>query len=294
MAERKAGRAKSQEKSPVESEVKEAFKTTLADQGAKLPLGVLKDGRISKNFSVKKWRTRDEIELGEKVPQNASLGQHVTLVVANMCSVVGPYNFGEMSDEERELAIRGMYMADVFYIYTYLRRQTMGNKLHLDITCSKQGCGVQFPYAGNLDTIEVSAVEDIDSILWQYKLIEPVEIRREKVTHFQMAYPKWDLMFEAADVTNQAMLKAMTIRATIVGLNDSNEPVMLTTEEIFDMGKRDFEQIQEALNDNFYGPKMAVAGECTKGVCSKYKTGGHPFLYPINWRYEDFFGASSR
>lgn len=302
MSERKAGRARnrSAEKPEQETSVEEAsrgaYRTTLGERGPKLPIGILsKEGAtVHTSFDVKPWKTKDERALGDLIAPDANMADHVSAVVANMTTQLGPHDMVNMKPEERDLAVRMMYVADVFYVYAYLRRRAMGNKLRLNITCPRQGCGVEFPYTGMIDTIDVMAVDDIDDILWTYELEEPIEIRKVKVERFQMGYPKWSVMHEAKGTTNQADVKAITIRGSIVGINDEQTPVSLTANEIDELSKIDFEQIQEGINDHYMGPKMGIEGECSPAVCSKYKRGGYKFMYPINWRYQDFFAASSR
>lgn len=298
--ERKAGRVTKSaitEHPEVEETPQEApegpkgrFKTTMEDMGPRLPVGILSGSTLHKDIVVKRWTTKEERELGGLIPSKANLAEHVSIVVGNMCSKLGPYDLDSMKPEQKSVAISTMYMADVFYAYAWLRRRAMGNKLRVEITCPR--CEEKFPYVGLLDTIDVMAVEEIDSILWTYKLEEPIEIRRKTATHFQMAYPKWTTIEQAKGSTNEAYVKALTILGTIVGLNDDQEPVALTMQEIDEMSKLDFEQIQEGVNTHFLGPKMAIEGKCMRPACAR--NGGTSFVFPINWRYQDFFGATSR
>lgn len=271
--------------------------TTMAEYGDKLPIGILdSDGRLHKDIVTKTWKTRDDRELGKKIAPDANLVEHVPLVVANMCSRLGPHNMDTLDDAHKSVILSTMYLADVFYVYTLLRAKTMGPRLSLNVSCPRAGCGVEFPYVGDLNTIEVAAVavDDIDAIMWRYDLEESITIRRQTVTHFQMAYPKWSVMELARGNTNEAEVKALAIQGTIVGLNDDQTPVALTLNEIDELSKRDFEAIQEGLNQNFLGPKMGLEGKCSPEVCTRFKRGGHEFKLAIDWTYKSFFGASSR
>lgn len=301
MTERKAGRArnrsaeeKEQPQEAPQAASKGRYQTTMGELGPKLPVGILAGQTLHKEIVTKRWTTKEERELGELMPADASMAEHVSIVVGNMCSRLGPHDLDAMKPEQKAVAISTMWMGDVFYTYAWLRKKAMGPKLRLDITCPRGGCGVQFPYTGLLDTIDVMAVDDIDDILWTYTLEEPITIRKKTVTHFQMAYPKWSVMEMAKGSANEADVKAMTILGSVVGLNDDPEPVALATSEIDELGKLDFEQIQEGINEHFLGPKMGIEGVCEKSVCTKFKTGGFKFIFPINWGYKAFFGASSR
>jgi hypothetical protein len=300
-AERKIGRGstdRQQQQPPTPEPPKTAVtrvKTTLGEYGDKLPIGILdKDGVLHKDIVTKPWKTRDERELGKKVAPDTGMVEHVPLVVANMCSRIGPYRMDEIPDAEKSVILSTMYMADVFYAYALLRMKSMGHSLRLTVACPRMHCGVRFPYAGDLRTTEVMAVDNIDDILRHYNLEDPIELRKKRVTHFALAAPKWSVTEQAKGVTNEADIKAYVLQGTIVGLNDETEPVALTMNELDELSKRDFEGAQENINQNYLGPKMGLEGTCTPEVCTKYKAGGFEFKQPIDWGYKNFFGASSR
>jgi hypothetical protein len=291
---KKVGTKEIKEDDPKVKETPGRMTITLGEYRDRLPVGILQGGKLYKDVILKPWRTKDERELGKKFPNDAGMAEHVSIVVANMCSKLGPHDMDSMKDAEKSLVVSTMYMADVFYVYTLLRLKSMGKDLKLTITCPTPGCGVEFPYVGNLETIEVSYVEDLDDILWNYDLHDPIDIRKQKVEKFRMAYPKWSVMEEGRGNTNEAEVKAMTLLGSIVGLNDVNEPVSLTMSEIDELSKVDFECLIQGINDHFLGPKMGIEGECTPEICTKLKRGGHKFIFPIDWRYKNFFGSSSR
>jgi hypothetical protein len=271
------------------------IRTTMGEWGPKMPIGILdSDGRLHKDIVTKRWKTRDDRELGKKIAPDAGLVEYVPLVVANMCSRLGPHNMDELDSAEKIVVLSTMYMADVFYVYTYLRMQTMGTRLNLHVDCPRRGCGVNFPYTGDLKSIDVVAVDEVDAILWRYQLEEPIAIRHKTVTHVQMAYPKWSVMEHARGIQSEAEIKALAIQGAIVGLNDEQVPVALSLSEIDELSKPDFEGLQESINQNFLGPKMGLEGKCSPAVCTKFMRGGHEFNLPIDWAYRNFFGASSR
>lgn len=289
--------SKKEKKKVVESEPEKEssrIKTTVGDYGERLPVGILKDGILHKDISIKRWNTKGERELGAKVASDASIAEYVSVIVANMCTHLGPHNMDELDDGEKSLIVSTMYMADVFYAYTLIRIKAMGPRLRTMIKCPRPGCSVEFPYVGDLNTTDVVAVENIDDILWTYNLEEPIEIRKKTVTKFQMAYPKWTIMQEQRGNTNEGEVKAHTILGAVVGLEDEETPVILTINEIDELSKIDYEGILEGINENYLGPKMAIEGECTKEVCTRFKRGGEKFVFPIDWSYKNFFGSSSR
>ena len=232
--------------------------------------------------------------MGRKIPQDAWMAEYVTIVVANMCSKLGPHNMDELDDARRSLIVSTMYVADVFYAYVLLRLYAMGNELPMKIKCPRPGCDVEFPYTADLNTLEVNVVDNIDDVIWKYELKDPIEIRNQIVTSFSMAYPKWNIMEQVKSGDSDAETKIATLLGSIIGLNESEEAVSLTNAEADELSKRDFEGLIKGIDDHYLGPKMSIEGECAPEVCTRFKRGGHKFQFPIDWRYGNFFAHSSR
>lgn len=270
------------------------IKTTLEEYGDRLPIGIMHDGSVYKDIVTKPWRTKDERELGKKIPPDAGMAEHVSTIVANMCSRLGPHEMDKLSDGRKALVVSMMYMCDVFYVYTLLRVKAMGPKLKTMITCPRPGCNVEFPYVGNLNTLEVSTVENINDIIWEYKLQDPIEIRKKLVTSFKMGYAKWNMLESNSGNTNVPEVKTYTILDSILGINDEEEYSPLIIDDLDELSRRDFQGLIEGINENFLGPNMSIEGQCSPEVCKKFHRGGHKFMLPIDWRYENFFGSSSQ
>ena len=100
-----------------------------------------------------------------------------------------------------------------------------------------------------------------------------------------MASPKWTMLERVEDHSDEAEIKIRTLKDTIVGINDGQEPIMLTMAELDNLSKLDFEDMIASINDRYLGPNMAVEGKCPKD---------HSFQKAIDWKYDNFFGGSSR
>lgn len=270
------------------------YLTTLDEQKAKLPVGILDGTTVHRDVVFKKWRTKEERELGRLMAPDMDMAEHVSLVVSNMCSRIGHHNMDEKDAAEKALIVSMMYMGDVFYTYSMLRKRVVGDALDVKVACPRAGCGVTFPYSGKLGTLEVACVDNIDDILWTHKLSVPIEIRKETVTHFDLAYPKWSVVEAGKGETSEAEIKALTLVGTIVGINGNGQAMSpLAMEELDELERDDFEAMMAGINENFLGPKMGVEGQCTPDVCKKFKRGGHDFAFSIDWRYKHFFARSS-
>src|SRR5690606_4766215 len=102
-------------------------KTTLAELGACLPVGIQAPEGIVRGFSSRPWKTKDEKEIGKRRKANESPGSLVNLILSYMLSSLGPHEWPEPPvDEkkraEREFILSRLFMGDVLYMFIWLRR----------------------------------------------------------------------------------------------------------------------------------------------------------------------------
>jgi len=268
--------------------------TTLKELGSNLCLGTPKDGGYVKPVRVKKWRMKEERELGELKDHNkeSSIAQFVSVVLATMAEQVGHRDFTnpDMKREEKQLHISQMWMPDVFQAYLLLRISAMGNKLALNLTCPYNKKH-EFPYDANLLSTDVRTCDTLEDALWDYDLIDPFEIRGKTLKGFRFGPARWTTLESMSDVgsMNTGAAKAGIILGSIHGLiydTGEVEALPLAMHEIDDMCKPDIEGITASLDDHAIGPEMAVDAVCP--TCNK------SFKVPIDWSYDGFFGNSSR
>ncbi len=269
-------------------------KITLEQLGMVMPIGIATpDGSYSKSFSMKRWRMKEERELGELRDQNrdSSVGQFVASVLSFMCTSIGTNDFDKMKSTEKIVHISQMYVGDVFYIYTWLRIKSLGSQLKLDIKCPN--CSNKFKFTADLNTVEVDVCEKAEDAFWDYKLREPFEIRGRLVTELRMGPPKWITLENMKGIggLNTGAAKAGMIIGSIINIvdwKDSNGkpmPVALAMAELDEMSKADIEKITSLMDKNAVGPNMSIEGECPR---CRYN-----YNMAIDWSYDNFFGISS-
>ncbi len=265
--------------------------TTVKELGLNLPLGI-SDGAdgLVKSFALRPWRFKEEKELGELAEKNpdANLAQHVAMVVATMCTRLGPHNFEEMKWEEKLVHLGQMWMGDVFYIYILLRMQSLGGTLELRPKCAT--CRKEFDFDGILKSIRVLTGSVLSDALWNYKLEAPFEIRGKKAETLIMGPPRWNVleMMDEAAVTNSGLRKAGIIIGAIHGVEGEEHRLVLSESDIEEMTKKDIEELSEKIDKNSAGPDMFIEGKCPQLRCRS------EFKQVIDWRYDNFFGVSSR
>lgn len=269
-------------------------RVTLKELDQLMPLGIANnDGSYTKSFEVKRWRMKEEREIGEQKEshRDASVGQYVGIVLSTMCKSIGNINFEALKKAEKNVHISQMFVGDVFYIYVWLRKNSIGSELQLSVKCPN--CSNKFKVDANLDTVEVDVCDKLEDACWNYKLEEPFEIRGRLVTELLMGPPRWLSLENLKGIgTNTGAAKAGLILGSISGIADwlgedgKPKQVALTVNELDEMGKKDIEKITNLMDKNAIGPNMSVEGDCPR-CRSDYKM-------PIDWSYDNFFDISGR
>lgn len=268
-------------------------KTTLGKYGMKMPLGMTApDGSVAKNFVVKPWTMAEEKELAQakKDDPGQNIATYVSTVVAWMCSQLGPHTFTpKTSLAERRVYVSQMYMADVWYIYAYLRRETLGDILKLNLSCPR--CNDEFPWAGSLASLGVHTAPNLDACMWDYELAHPVSIRGSKVVKFKVGPQRWQVAEAIFGDPNEGDAKDAALRASIYCLNDSADRIQLLAGDLDVLTKKDIEGLSGKIDEHFIGPDMSIEiGE--ENPCKSCGFNKKRRL-PIDWSYDNFFGTSS-
>lgn len=277
-----------EEKSPEAGNSLKLVKTSLKELGAQLPLGFLdSSGKYARDIVLRPWRFKEEKELGKLRAdnENASLGQFVTMILATMCTRLGYHNLETMEYVERRVIISQMWMADVFYVYMWLRTQNLGNVLEMELMCPF--CKTKFPFDADLNTTDVVTAESVEHASWEQKLRSPIDIRSKKVVGFKLGPPRWSTMEIIGDTgADSGSAKAGLIAGSITGTLGDDKPLGVSESELDEMAKYDIELLSRRIEDNDLGPNMSVDSKCPR--CKRESR------HPMSWGYDDFFGISSR
>jgi len=268
-----------------ESEAKEP--QTVQQRGAVLPLGITDaTGNLHRDLAVRRWRMKEERELGElrDKHKDANLATYVAMVLATMCTRLGPHDFSKMKFEERCLILSQMFMGDVFYAYVWLRINCLGNVFPIEFQPGWSNKPLKIK--ADLWSVVVKSAETFDEACWRYELNDPIEIRGTEVKAFKMAPQRWASMEQHDAVgagANQGLAKLIIIKSSIHECEGIDGQIILTDDELDEMSKLDLERLTTLCDEKVLGPQMAVEGE--------HK--GRPFRAPIDWGYDNFFGISS-
>lgn len=273
---------------------KEPIKTTQAELGNMLPIGVVSaSGARGRVFAMRPWRLKEERELGKLRAQHADalLTQYISMILATMCQTIGGQDMEKLGDmDARKLFVSQMFVPDVFYTYLSLRIAAIGPELALTLKCPR--CNTEIPkFMADLTSTEVWKLPDgsVDLANWDYKFMDPIQLRGKTVTGLRLGPARWSSL-EEADIAkgDSGTAKAVSILGSARGFLGDPQDVALAPHELDEMTKRDVEGLVAMINDKGLGPVMAVDVKCKRDRCQRN------FLAPIDWGYDSFFSTSSR
>lgn len=261
---------------------------TLGERGARLPIGFAGPEGLNRHFEARNWTTRLEKEVNRVYKGEKGAARRVSVLVSTLVSNIDGKDWGDDFEVKlRKNAVSGMYAADVFYIYCYLRRDALGDDLKMKVQCPR--CDREFPWIADLSTLEVRSVEKEKDLEWNYPILKPFTLRGQKVTSLRMGVQRWNAVeLLTQQFLEEGWLKPMTVASCVLGLNDSKDATVVAAHELEDMHKIDLEYLVDEINNRFVGPKMSLELNCQYDDCKA------EIIQMINWRYGDFFSVSSR
>lgn len=262
----------------------------LKDLGAQLPLGIVDAAKTyHKGIAARVWKQGTERELGDLRDKNRdeNFAQHVSIILGTMLTKIGNQDLEGKELEAKTVLVSQMYMADVLYAYIWLRVESLGHNLNVDIKCPS--CKGEFPFSADLNTLEVTCVDALEEALWNYQLKHPIKIRGRECKAFRLGPTRWcSLENTGGSEFNTAQTKADVVRNSIheVGYDGENfEALPVSESELDELSKFDFETLVHLVDKNSIGPDMSISDKCR--LCSR------PFTTSIDWGYESFFAFSS-
>ena len=265
----------------------------LSKHGPRLPVGIKQaDGSVARDIAIRDWVMAQERELGERRKAMAedkdNMARYVSSVIGVMCPSLGGHDFTKLDQIQREILVGQMTVPDVMFAYVLIRIEAMGEEL--DLTLTSPYSGKEFEWTGDLNTVMIKSPDTPDDALWGYELKRPFSVRGKNVTKITMGPQLWN-MVEALNpgTSTDATTKAAAIKGAIHRLPEvSDDPIVLVETDLDGMHKRDIEALSRRIDLNGMGPIMVLEVKDPTVPTDK------KFLTAIDWRYDNFFGDSSR
>lgn len=262
--------------------------TTLGKLGPRMPIGIEVNGEYHKDFEWRPWRMKEERQLAEYRENNP--GQTIGAMLAHMIGVMavklGPHRWGEsITEAEKQLTITQMYLADVLYLYVYLRKAAMGSAVPAMLQCPN--CQLKNKRDLDLDGLDVRVLDDPDSLVQAVELSEGIKIFGELRKRVQIRPPRWQIMMnpELMRKNNDALRTIELFKECVCGAEGiaPNQPIVLDENDIDELTKLDISKLENAI-ENVPGPQMIVQFDCSR--CQMEVT------QMVDYRYESFFTTS--
>lgn len=259
--------------------------TTFGAWGRRMPIGILRGGKLHKDFAFRRWTSKQDREL-EEVRANSgamSVQEFVGKVVCHMLTQLGPWqDFQGLPESERLAITNQMYLGDVMYLYVWLRIEALGQRIVFRMRCP--GCKKLFKMVADLRQTDVSAVESPDTLIKSLKLKDGIEVGETLEHNILVHPPQWIAMGSVkADTTNQHDVKTQIILSSLRQIGESVHP---PAPQVLDtLTKYDLEMLTRVIDDMNPGPDLTLEARCAK--C------GVEFKSPLEWSWSFFFDGVS-
>lgn len=262
---------------------------SLAELGPNLPVGVESNGQRVRPFRVRPFKMKQEKALARMRDEHKaqSVGTFVADTLAMMLQTVGPHNFDAMKDGERQVHISQMLMADVFYLYFYLRYSAMGPDEPVVMVVKCPACKTDYRWYGDLGSMDVRIIPDDKCALTRtYELKHPIQFRGKEVSKLTLGPIKWDV-FCRPEFQDRASKQDAVIAASIVGAEGIDAipgTFQLADGDLDDLDMFDISGLVRDIEQNTPGPQMDIEPECPN--CK------HQQRMMLDWSWTNFFSRS--
>jgi len=273
------------------------IKKSLSELQSELPIGIkLPDGKFYRNFKFREWMFDEEEKVAELKNKNLSMGDFVTELLRIMLIEIGNVQVSQIPNDEFKMMILNSFLADVFYMYIFLRYESLGDELPIELQCGR--CTRAYKFIGELSSLEIT-MHVPDEPLEEGAVWNPLEFARQTVElrrgisykgkTFKTATLQpgtWNVMRAISEGDfNEALMKKKMLQSSIVDLPGVEMPVFSFTEEMVrSLNKRDLETLIKKSSEVNGGPELTIETRCRH--CNTFNK------YPIDWRYDAFFALS--
>lgn len=270
---------------PVEGAAPEHSATTFEDWGQRMPIGHIQGGELHRNFALKRFTMREERELEglRKARGKMTLAGFVIEVMSRMLTSYGPWSdFQALDDTQRRLLMSQAWMADVIYMYIWLRIEALGPEMSFNAECPH--CGQKCKLPADLNLTDVTVVEDIAALTRHHSLRDGLDVAGVMSKELVVQPPRWQAMDAVQGArSSSGDIKMAMILSSIRQVGDGKRPVTLDILE--SLSKRDLELLTRVIDDLSPGPDLTLEVNCPS--CKEESK------HPLNWSWDFFFTAAS-
>jgi predicted RNA-binding Zn-ribbon protein involved in translation (DUF1610 family) len=262
---------------------------TLKEWGKKLPIGVVEGNGLNKEFDLRVLDWTVEREISRTWDERGGRGRgtrmtdYLGAILAHTVVSIGGVDFLKQPVQKRMLILNEMFLGDVFYMYAWLRIQSLGAQFEAkNLQCPS--CRKSFDQFMDLETLEIVTKNEVSKLERTITLRDGFELMGETRTQVTLR----PALFKGLGVNspNQAEVFGHLLRASVTAIPGCEYQTTITENEVSRLSKWDMALLEDAIDSLTGGPRWDL--ECT---CSKC---GEDFVYLVDWTYQNFFKHSSR
>lgn len=243
--------------------------------GVRLPWGIWREGRRQREMTFRTWHQRDDEWLGglKQVPGMDDFG-FLRGALGYLGATLGgiPLDRAAPADERpeqvtsqrsaREARIGQLAYGDALVAAITIRRLEEGAELRLEgNTCPAPGCGEEFSYLVDLDSLPVTELPDeaapADILDFDHALIHPLPVRGQPVAKLRFGPPRLAALTGGRDVAgNIARVTGTLRRAALLG--------GCAPDDLADLRHADLRAIDREIGRRVISPNLSIADNCPK------------------------------
>jgi len=257
-------------------------KVTLGEWGRKLPVGFVEKDKFNREFAFRDLDlgVEREIQKARSKEKLRTNGEVTYLVLAKLLTSLGGVKLDPDKPTETQALLSKCWLADVLYLWAWLRYEACGGDVTIPYPCPNPRCGhIEEPPAHfDLCGFDVHVPESVAELTGMWKLKSPYEIRSQTIGSFKLQPPTWSVYMAADEAEGDFTAKLLL--SSICG-TDKHDSILLTDQEVNKLKRPDYMGLNGEIDKLVFGPKLVVDHQCTK--CN---TKGSMFL---DWGYDSFF-----
>lgn len=279
---------------PVDAPLVPVNTTTIKEQGARLPIGMLtENGRgLKKEFTLRPYKGRIDRHIAHWRSQNE--GEHVGRFVTKLISLLAKDVGGEEltlsedgdSSATQELKVQGWHYADVMYMYLYARIISVDSWMRLPYVCKR--CGEPGMVNADLWTTEVRTIDSVKQLKQWIDLKNGLKLRGGETAKRLLLRPIRfsSQLMAGAGSSGAIQLGYSEFRDAVCGVDCIGGHYTLTDAELDELDKVDLLSIDRQAGSIAAGPDMRTTVQCQTPRC------GAPVVEAFDWTFDSFFDSS--
>lgn len=261
---------------------------TLQEYGKRLPVGIVQDDELLKDFDIEPLNWGKEKKVSTKLnsqewKRKMTLSNYIGMILAYTVKSIGGRDISSFSIEKKLNLFKEMYQGDIFYMYAYLRLITSGSELALqNIECTNNG-DHKFGCIIDVSSIKIMNIESINELYREFELKDGIMLDKELRKKITIIPPKWKVLSMSSNTSEAEVLEKIFLDS-IYKIEGFSEELQFPEAVLNNLSKNDMNIIEENVNYMTTGPLWVA--ELT---CPQCET---EMLWAVDWTFKDFFTSS--